>query len=82
MHKWMEMGVSLLDRGSSNRVHSIGPVEQSHIARPVDKPKDDDVMAEQFIENPSEALIESIGPGCLSIEEQESCYIESTDSSG
>ena len=31
-------------------MHSIGPVEQSHIARPVDKPKDDDVMVEQFIE--------------------------------
>ncbi|KAJ1370979.1 hypothetical protein KIN20_032834 [Parelaphostrongylus tenuis] len=26
--------------------------------------------------NPSDALIESIGQGCLSIEEQESCYIE------
>ncbi|PAV86783.1 hypothetical protein WR25_25914 [Diploscapter pachys] len=78
----MQISSTFADKICSNRVHSIGPVEQSHIARPVDRPKDDDFMAEQFIENPSEALIESIGPGCLSIEEQESCYIESTDSSG
>uniref|UniRef100_A0A7I4Z531 Neurexin-3a n=1 Tax=Haemonchus contortus TaxID=6289 RepID=A0A7I4Z531_HAECO len=69
-------GIMILDlhaQGSS-RVHSVGNVINTHIANPV-RTQEQDVM-QDFIENPSEALIESIGPGCLSIEDQENCYIE------
>ncbi|KAK6758602.1 hypothetical protein RB195_016057 [Necator americanus] len=58
----------------SPRVHSVGDVVNTHIAKPVEAQEED--MMQDFIENPSEALIESIGPGCLSLEEQENCFVE------
>uniref|UniRef100_A0A1I7WCP4 Flocculation protein FLO11-like n=1 Tax=Heterorhabditis bacteriophora TaxID=37862 RepID=A0A1I7WCP4_HETBA len=59
----------------SQRLQTIGRVDQKYVAK-IAESKEEDVMADQIMENPTEALIESIGPGCLSLEEQESCYIE------
>ncbi|KAK5977999.1 hypothetical protein GCK32_006890 [Trichostrongylus colubriformis] len=69
-------GIMLLDLHAqgSNRVHSVGNVINTYIANPVKKPEED--VMQDFMENPSEALIQSIGTGCLSIEDQENCYIE------
>ncbi|VDL77729.1 unnamed protein product [Nippostrongylus brasiliensis] len=58
----------------SSRIHSVGNVANTHVAKPV-KEQEEDVMHD-YIENPSEALIESIGPRCLSFEDQENCYVE------
>ncbi|KAL6743676.1 hypothetical protein Aduo_016693 [Ancylostoma duodenale] len=71
---------SVAARSGSPRVHSIGDVVNTHIAKPVEA-QEEDVM-QDFIENPSEALIESIGPGCLSLEDQENCYVEPEETGG
>ncbi|CBW48342.1 Neurexin-3-beta [Caenorhabditis elegans] len=40
------------------------------------------MMAHSIDENPNEALIESLAPSCLSLEEQQSCFIDTDDSTG
>ncbi|EGT55212.1 hypothetical protein CAEBREN_29524 [Caenorhabditis brenneri] len=39
-------------------------------------------LCSQLFENPNEALIESLAPSCLSLEEQQTCFIDTDDSTG
>ncbi|CAD6193858.1 unnamed protein product [Caenorhabditis auriculariae] len=71
----------------SERLHAVGNVatttSRSHLLENNATSADEDVaMVDFYEENPSEALIESIVPSCLSVEEQQNCYIQTDDSTG
>ncbi|CAI5451348.1 unnamed protein product [Caenorhabditis angaria] len=80
-------GLMILDllESNSNRVHSIGSPKTTAVSESSSSREEDEEFAEIMMtmdENSNEALIESLAPSCLSIEEQQSCYIETDDSQG
>ncbi|CAB3396748.1 unnamed protein product [Caenorhabditis bovis] len=79
-------GLQILDlyENGSNRVHTIGKIATTFLSESRSGDNDDDDEADEmmytFDENPSEALIESLAPSCLTLEEQQTCFIEADDS--
>ncbi|CAA98243.3 Neurexin-3-beta [Caenorhabditis elegans] len=83
-------GLMILDlyENGSNRIHTIGAPQTTAVSEQVSSESEEDdelaemMMAHSIDENPNEALIESLAPSCLSLEEQQSCFIDTDDSTG
>ncbi|CAI2355017.1 unnamed protein product [Caenorhabditis sp. 36 PRJEB53466] len=84
-------GLMILDlyENGSNRIHTIGSAQTTAVSEPAsssNSAEDDELaeimMAHSFEENPNEALIESLAPSCVSLEEQQTCFIDTDDSIG
>lgn len=81
------MILDLYENGS-NRIHTIGAPQTTAVSEQVSSESEEDdelaemMMAHSIDENPNEALIESLAPSCLSLEEQQSCFIDTDDSTG
>ncbi|CAI4223214.1 unnamed protein product [Auanema sp. JU1783] len=69
-------GISILDLyvQGSPRVFAIGPVKKIHESPPVSASSEE--IMHEGMENSADALIESLGASCLSVEEHDSCYVE------
>ncbi|ULT89417.1 hypothetical protein L3Y34_008113 [Caenorhabditis briggsae] len=83
-------GLMVLDlyENGSNRIHTIGAPQTTAVSEAVSNSSEEDdelaemMMAHSIEENPNEALIESLAPSCLSLEEQQTCFIDTDDSTG
>ncbi|PIC26934.1 hypothetical protein B9Z55_019354 [Caenorhabditis nigoni] len=81
-------GLMILDlyENGSHRIHTIGAPQTTAVSEAVSNSSEEDdelaemMMAQSIEENPNEALIESLAPSCLSLEEQQTCFIDTDDS--